>query len=129
MVSPDGLWEISPDGKGITVWVSNVTDTIFGEDAEDFDYYLGGDVENPGNMRHFDGSIQSVEHFAKVFNNGDPDALLIAVENVSMMGGLDAGRAADKAWLCMDLDCPMNRVAEACTKFQAPCSVWERIEL
>lgn len=129
MVSPDGLWEILPDAKGLLVSVSNITDTIFGEDATDFDYYLGGDTENPGNIRHFDRAIETVETLARVFRSGDQDALLIAMENNSLGGMLSAEKAADKAWLCWDLDCPMNRVAEACKEFQAPCSVWERIEL
>lgn len=129
MVSPDGLWEVEPNGKGITVWVSNVTDTVFGEDATDFDYYLGGDHEDPGNMKHFDGPIGSIEHFAKVWKNGDPYTQLVAMENVSMMGSLTAEQAADKAWLCQDMDCPMNQVAEACKGFKLECSEWVRIEL
>ena len=63
MISPDGLWEILPGAKGINVWVSNITDTIWGEDATDFDYYLNG---RSGNMRHVDSAIESVEHFAKL---------------------------------------------------------------
>ena len=63
MISPTGLWEILPGAKGITVWFSNIADTIWGADATDFDYYLNG---RSGNMRHVDSAIESVEHFAKL---------------------------------------------------------------
>jgi hypothetical protein len=126
MISPTGLWEIEPNAKGITVWFSNITDTIWGEDATGFDYYLNG---RHGNMRHFDGAIESVEHFANVWPGGDADTVLVAFQNYSMGGTLSAERAADKLWLCYELDCPMNRIAEACRDLKVPCIVEERKEL
>ena len=126
MISPTGLWEILPGAKGINVWFSNITDTIWGEDATGFDYYLNG---RSGDMRHFDSAIESVEHFAKVFHNGDPDTVLIAFHNYSMSGTLSAERAADKQWLCYELDCPMNKIAEACRDLNVPCAVEGREEL
>jgi hypothetical protein len=126
MISPAGLWEILPDAKGINVWFSNIMDTIWGEDATDFDYYLNG---RSGDIRHFDSAIESVEHFAKVFPEGDPDTVLIAFHNYSMSGTLSTERAADKQWLCYELDCPMNRIAEACRDLGAPCVMEEREEL
>jgi hypothetical protein len=126
LASQAGLWEISPGAEGITVWFSNITDTIYGQDATDFDYYLVG---HSGNMRAFDAAIESVEHFAKVFPGGDADVVLIAFLNHSMLGMLSAEEAADKEWLCRELDCQMNEVAEACEGVEAPCSVWERVEL
>jgi hypothetical protein len=126
MISPNGLWEISPNAKGITVWFSNITDTIWGEDATGFDYYLNG---RNGDMRHFDGAIESVEHFASIWPNGDADTLLVAFHNYSMGGTLSAARAADKGWLCYELDCPMNRIAEACRDLNVPCVREERREL
>jgi hypothetical protein len=126
MISPAGLWEILPDAKGINVWFSNITDTIWGEDATDFDYYLNG---RSGDIRHFDSAIESVEHFANVFPDGDSDTVLIAFHNYSMGGTLSAERAADKLWLCYELDCPMNKVAEACRDLDVPCVVEERREL
>jgi hypothetical protein len=126
MISPAGFWEILPDAKGINVWFSNITDTIWGEDATGFDYYLNG---RSGNMRHFDSAIESVEHFANVFPDGDPDTLLIAFHNYSMGGTLSAERAADKQWLCYELDCPTNKIAEACKDLEVPCVVEDRREL
>ena len=126
MISPTGLWEILPGAKGINVWFSNITDTIWGEDATDFDYYLNG---RSGDMKHFDSAIESVEHFARVFPEGDPDTVLIAFHNYSMGGTLSAERAADKQWLCYELDCPMNKIAEACKDLDVPCAVEEREEL
>lgn len=126
MISPAGLWEILPGAKGITVWFSNITDTIWGEDATGFDYYLNG---RSGNLRHFDSAIESVEHFANIWPDGEADALLIAFHNYSMGGTLSAERAADKEWLCRELDCPMNKIAEACKDLEVPCVEWERAEL
>ena len=126
MISPTGLWEILPGAEGINVWFSNITDTIWGEDATDFDYILNGRY---GSMRHFDSAIESVEHFAKVFPDGDPDAVLVAFRNYSMGGTLSAERAADKQWLCYELDCPMNKIAEAYRDLDVPCAVEEREEL
>jgi hypothetical protein len=126
MISPAGFWEILPDAKGINVWFSNITDTIWGEDATDFDYYLNG---RSGDIRHFDSAIESVEHFAEVFPDSDPDTVLIAFHNYSMGGTLSAERAADKQWLCYELDCPMNKIAEACKDLDVPCVVEERRKL
>ena len=64
-----------------------------------------------------------------MFPDGDPDTLLIAFHNYSMGGTLSAERAADKLWLCYELDCPMNKVAEACRDLDVPCVVEERREL
>jgi len=96
MISPAGLWEILPGAKGINVWHSNVTINIWGEDATGFNYYLNG---RAGNMRRFDSAIESVEHFAKVFPEGDPNTVLVAFHNYSLSGTLSAQRAADKQWL------------------------------
>jgi hypothetical protein len=82
LASQAGLWEILPGAEGITVWFSNITDTIYGQDATDFDYYLIGDS---GNMRSFDAAIESVEHFAKVFPGGDADTVLIAFSTYSIL--------------------------------------------
>jgi hypothetical protein len=82
LASQAGLWEILPGAEGITVWFSNITDTIYGQDATDFDYYLIGDS---GNMRSFDAAIESVEHFAKVFPRGDVDTVLIAFSTYSIL--------------------------------------------
>jgi class 3 adenylate cyclase len=125
MASPAGLWEISPGAENITVWFSNITDTIYSQDATNFDYQLLGD----GKMRDFDAAIESVEHFAQVFAGGDADAVLVAFSNHSMLGRLSAEEAANKEWLCRELDCLMNKVAEACEDVEAPCSVRERIKL
>lgn len=46
-----------------------------------------------------------------------------------MDGTLSAERAADKQWLCYELDCPMNKIAEACKDLDVPCLVYERAEL
>jgi hypothetical protein len=118
VMSPAGLWEILPDAKGINVWFSNITDTIWGEDATGFDYYLNG---RSGDIRHFDSAIESVEHFAKVFPESNPDTVLVAFHNYSMSGKLSAERVADKQWLCYELDCPMNKIAEACKDLDVPC--------
>jgi hypothetical protein len=75
MISPAGLWEILPDVKSNKVWFSDITDTIWGEDATGSDYYLNGRSDD---MRHFDSAIKSIEHFAGVFPEGDPDTVLIA---------------------------------------------------
>lgn len=126
MISPAGLWEILPGAKGINVWFSNITDTIWGEDAADFDYYLNG---RSGDMRHFNSAIESVEHFAKVFPEGGPDTVLVGFHNYSMSGTLSAERAADKQWLCYEFEHPMNKIAEACKDLDVPCAVEERREL
>jgi hypothetical protein len=42
-----------------------------------------------------------------------------------MLGMLSVEEAADKEWLCKELDCPMNKISEACEGVEAPCSMGE----
>ena len=80
-------------------------------------------------MRHFDSTVGSVEHFAKVLPDDDPDNVLIAFQNYSISGTLNAERAADKQWLCYELDCPINKIAEACKDLDVPCAAEGREDL
>ena len=120
---PEGLWEYSPDGSRVTIWVSKINATIFGVDAEDFDADIGGDKES------LKFSIESAETFAKVWATGDADAILVAFLNQTTGGGMDPEKPFDRHFLCNDLSCPMNKGTTACDGIDVKC--WEdmRVEL
>jgi len=80
-------------------------------------------------MRHLDAAIDSAEYFDRVWPDGDAFTLLVAFHNCSTGGTLSAEPAADKQWLCYELDCTMNKIAEACRDLDVQCTVWSREEL
>jgi hypothetical protein len=120
---PKGLWEPSADGKRIAIFISKVNATIFGVDAEGFDFEIGGDPES---LKH---SIESAETFAKVWFTGDADAILVAFLNQTTGGYMDPKKPFDRHFLCNDLSCPMNEGTSACDGIEVAC--WEdmRVEL
>jgi len=103
--TPTGLYEEAPQGQGKFYWLSNVTDTIFGEDATGFDYHMS--LDHPG-------SIESIETYAEAFASGDPETLLLAFVNATASGTVTPEQGSNKTWLCNDLGVSMASQAEAC---------------
>jgi hypothetical protein len=122
---PEGLWEPSADGKRIAIFISKINATIFGVEAEEFDFETGGDPEA---LKH---SIESAETFAKVWSTGNADAILISFLNQTTGGYMDPKKPFDRHFLCNDLGCPMNEGTPACDGIDVTC--WEdtvvRVEL
>jgi len=120
---PAGLWEYSPDGTRVTIWISKINATIFGVDAEDFDADIGGSPEDLAL------SIESAETFARVWSTGDADAILVAFLNQTTGGGMDPKKPFDRQFLCQDLSCPMNKGTTACDGIDVKCWGDMRVEL
>lgn len=105
--------------RSITVWLSTINATIFGVEAEDFDYVLGGPEGVPE-------AIETAEHFAAVYHTGTPEEVLVAFLNATTGGATPVERVRpvfDREWLCWDLSCPMNEGAKACEGIEIDC--WE----
>jgi hypothetical protein len=122
-VIPEGLIQPSADGQRIAIFISRINATMFGVDAEGFDFEIGGDPEA---LRH---SIESAETFARVWSTGDADAILVAFLNQTTGGYMDPKKPFDRHFLCNDLSCPMNKGTPACDGIDVSC--WEdmRVEL
>lgn len=99
------LYEDAPRGQGVYIWVSNITDAIYGEDATNFDYQILGDTA---------GAIESIESFAAAYSTGDADATLVAFLNATMGGTMTAEQATNQEWLCGELSGNMASTVEAC---------------
>jgi hypothetical protein len=120
---PEGLWEYSPDGRRVTLWVSKINATMFGVDAEDFDAEIWGTKEDLA------VSVEVTEKFARVWSTGDVDAILVAFLNQTTGGGMDPKKPFDRHFLCNDLGCPMNKGTPACDDIDVTCWGDMRAEL
>lgn len=103
--TPRALYEPAHQGQGTYYWLSQVTDTIFGEDATGFDYHMSLDDR---------GSIESIEAYAEAYASGDQDALLLAFVNATASGTVTAEQGSNKTWLCNNIGSSMASQAEAC---------------
>jgi hypothetical protein len=122
-IIPEGLWEYSPDGSRVTLWVSKINATMFGVDAEDFDAVIFGSKKDLAE------SVALTEHFARVWATGDADAILVAFLSQTTGVAVSPDKPFDRQFLCNDLGCPMNKGTPACDGIDVTC--WEdmRVEL
>lgn len=59
-VDLQSLYSEGPDGFGINIWISNLTSTVFSEDATDFDYHLAG-----GTAGAIESVLMEVDYFRR----------------------------------------------------------------
>jgi hypothetical protein len=109
------LYETFPDYDGVTIYFSNLNDTIFGEDAESFDYHVARD-------KHL--SIESIEHLAKIQYSEDAHSVLLAVTNATLLGMVTAEQGTNNTWLCNELGPDMARHSVACDGINIVPSAW-----
>jgi hypothetical protein len=103
-----GLVLRAVDGP-VTIYLSDVTDTIFGENTENYDYIVHSDQ---------DRAIESAHQFANAWTNGDEHDILVAFHNATMQGYMTPGQAADNQWLCTELYTSMQSQVEECKGIQ-----------
>ncbi|KAG9557282.1 hypothetical protein KCU71_g6726, partial [Aureobasidium melanogenum] len=100
------LYDSGPDNYGVYIWILNVTSTVFGQDATNFDYHLAGESA-PG--------VEAVHSFAAAFNaNNDDEAILTTFLNATMAGTMTAEQAANRTWLCQELSGDMASTTQSC---------------
>lgn len=110
------LYELGPKSS-VTIWLSSINATIFGVEAEDFDYHLFGPEGVPE-------AIETAEHLARVYHTGSAEEVLVAFLNATTGGATPVSRVEpvfDREWLCDDLGCPMNEGAAACEGVEVVC--------
>lgn len=94
VTEPSPLYELDSRGSRVTIFMSNVTPTIFGEDATNFDYIMNGEP---------DRAIESLRVFAAAHSTNETDAILLAFVNATMGGTMKPDQAANMTWLCNEL--------------------------
>jgi hypothetical protein len=109
------LYETFPDYDGVTIYFSNLNDTIFGEDAASFDYHVVRDKRL---------SIESIQHLAKTQYSEDAHSVLLAVTNATLLGMVTAEQGANNTWLCNELGADMARHSVACDDINIMPTVW-----
>ncbi|KAF1822601.1 uncharacterized protein K489DRAFT_295528, partial [Dissoconium aciculare CBS 342.82] len=88
------LYAADPNAAGTFLWLSNVSPTIFGQDATRFDYYLYSPSAS---------AADAVDQYAKTMAVGTEDDIVTAFLNATMAGTLSNEQAADAAWKCLEL--------------------------
>lgn len=108
-VSPS-LFEEAPGTPGAFIYLSNVSPTIFGADATDFDYHVSPEPSL---------AIEAIQSYASAVASADPDDVLITFLNVTMAGTMTTDQAADLHWKCNELSGSMAASVDACAAFSA----------
>jgi hypothetical protein len=93
-VATSSLYAADPNAAGTFLWLSNVSPTIFGQDATRFDYYLYSPSAS---------AADAVDQYAKTMAVGTEDDIVTAFLNATMAGTLSNEQAADAAWKCLEL--------------------------
>ena len=95
--------------NAVGIYISNVTDTIFGQDAHDYDFIVHPEPE---------GAVEAVHLFDAAWATGDESKILVAFLNVTMFGTMTPAQAADTTWLCGELDDTMKPNVNECAGVQ-----------
>ncbi|KAL6411884.1 hypothetical protein AUP68_04263 [Ilyonectria robusta] len=88
---------VSPNFEDI--YLSKVTDKIFGQDATHYDYIV---IESEKDL-----AIAAAHQYAAAWTSGDDDQILVAFVNATMAGHMKEEQASDNNWLCGELDSVM----------------------
>ncbi|KAM0420471.1 hypothetical protein ACHAPT_011764 [Fusarium lateritium] len=78
------------------IYISKVTDKIFGQDATHYDFSVIGSEK--------DLAIAAVHEYAAACDGGDEGKILVTFVNATMAGHMKYEQADDAAWLCGELD-------------------------
>ena len=108
-VTPEsGLFLRSADGP-TSIFLSKVTDTIFGEDTDNYDYIMNSDS---------DRAIEASQQFSDAWASGNQHDILVAFHNATMQGYMTSEQAADQEWLCGELYGLMRSQIDECKEIE-----------
>lgn len=88
------LYKVGAADSGVTIFISNVAPTIFGQDATDFDFRVVPETTS---------AIEAVIAFATANPTGNEDEMLVKFLNATMSGTITADQAGNVTWLCNEL--------------------------
>ena len=103
-----GLVERAADGA-TTIYLSHVTDTIFGESTDNYDFITNSEQ---------DRAAEAAQQFADAWANLDQHDILVAFHNATMQGYMTPEQAADNQWLCQELYASMHSHVTECKGIQ-----------
>ncbi|KAF7554784.1 hypothetical protein G7Z17_g2667 [Cylindrodendrum hubeiense] len=78
------------------IYISNVTDKIFGQDSTKFDYIV---IRSEKDL-----AISATNQYAAAWTAGRDDETFVAFINATMAGHMEEDQASDISWLCGELD-------------------------
>jgi hypothetical protein len=105
VTTESGLFLRAVDGP-TSIFLSTVTDTIFGQDTDNYDYIVHSDS---------DRAIEASHQFADAWVSGNQHDILVAFRNATRQGYLTSEQASDKEWLCNELYSSMRSHVEECS--------------
>ena len=118
VATESGLFLRAPDGP-TSIFLSKVTDTIFGQDTDNYDYIAHSDS---------DRAIEASHQFAAAWASGNQHDILVTFHNATMQGYMTSEQAADKEWLCNELYGSMHSYVEECKWIEKRDTTWTDIE-
>ncbi|KAJ3541424.1 hypothetical protein NM208_g4625 [Fusarium decemcellulare] len=90
-----------------TIYISKVTDQIFGQDATHYDYSI---IESEKDL-----AIAALHQFAAAYINGAPsNNIIVTFVNATMAGHMQQDQARNMTWLCGELDNDMLPQVSEC---------------
>ena len=104
MTAESGLFLRAADGS-TSIFLSAVTDTIFGQETDNYDYIVYSDS---------DRAIEASQQFSDAWASGKERDILVAFHNATMQGYLTAEQASDEEWLCNELYSSMHSYVDEC---------------
>ena len=114
VTAESGLFLRSVDGP-TTIYLSHVTDTIFGEDTENYNYIAHSDS---------DRAIEASQQFADAWASKNQHEILVAFHNATMQGYMTSEQAADQEWLCDELYDLMRSRVDECKGIEKRDTTW-----
>lgn len=94
------------ENQNITiVYIFSVTDTVFGQAATNYDFLVYPKLEN---------SVEAIHKFKAAWDSGNELNILTIFINTTMYGTMTGNQAADRNWLCNQLDDSMLENVGAC---------------
>lgn len=108
VTAESGLVLRAADGP-TTIYLSHVTDTIFGENTENYDFIAHSEQ---------DRATEAAHQFADAWASGNQHDILVAFHNATMQGYMTPEQAADNQWLCKELYASMQSQVEECKEIQ-----------
>ena len=88
-----------------SIVLSTVTDTIFGEDTDNYDYIVHSDSER---------AVEASQQFSDAWASGNQHDILVTFHNATLQGHMTSEQAADQEWLCNELYSSMRSHVEEC---------------
>ena len=114
VAAESGLFLRAVDGP-TSIFLSKVTDTIFGQDTDNYDYIVHSDS---------DRAIEASHQFSAAWASGNQHDILVTFHNATMQGFMTSEQASDKEWLCNELYSSMRSHVEECNGIEKRDTIW-----